>query len=186
MKDSIANKLEQLVGRHEEIGNLLDPGATKDSPHYPFIEALEARGTMELGGAYDEILKQDGPSWAALLDPDYPLAVAKSEDDPTGWGASRGSQQPPENVEHTYAVYGKNPSAKQQSAREGHVKSGKKLPMANRRMVGLLKMIRNVAFAHRSQNVQVCGSRPPVPKSLGHIFGGQFGEVGRRRRRDRK
>ena len=31
--------------------------------------------------------------------------------------------------------------------------------MANRRMVGLLKMIRNVAFAHRSQNVQVCETK---------------------------
>jgi tRNA A-37 threonylcarbamoyl transferase component Bud32 len=139
----------------EEIGNLLDPQATKDSPHYPFIEALEARGALELGGAYDEIRKQDGPSWAALLDPDYPLAEAKSASDPTGWGASRSAQQPPADAEHCYAVYGKNPSAKQKAAREDKLKSGKKAPMVNRRMVGLLKMIRNVAFAHRSQNVQV-------------------------------
>ena len=97
----------------EEIGNLLDPGATKDSPHYSFIEALEARGSLELGGAYDEILKQDGPSWAALLDPDFPLAESKSEGDPSGWGSSRSAQQPPADAEHCYAVYGKNPSAKQ-------------------------------------------------------------------------
>ena len=136
-------------------GNLLDPGATKDSPHYPFIEALEARGNAELGGAYDELLKQDGPSWAALLDQDYPLAEARSEADPSGWGASRAAQQAPADVEHCYGVYGKNPSAKQKTAREGHLKSGKKnMPMANRRIVGLLKMIRNVAFAHRSQHVQ--------------------------------
>jgi hypothetical protein len=52
-------------------------------------------------------------------------------------------------------VYGKNPSAKQKTAREGHLKSGNKnMEMKNRRMVGLLKMIRNVAFAHRSQHVQ--------------------------------
>jgi hypothetical protein len=139
----------------EEIGNLLDPNATKDSSHYSFIEALEARGTLELGGAYDEIRKQDGPSWAALLDPDYPLATAKSEADPTGWGASRTAQQPPADAEHCYAVYGKNPSAKQMAARAAKLKAGKKVQMANRRMVGLLKMIRNVAFAHRSQNVQV-------------------------------
>jgi hypothetical protein len=138
----------------EEIGNLLDPGATKASAHYAFIEALEARGAVELGGAYNELLKQDGPSWAALLDPDYPLVEAKSEADPTGWGTSRSAQQPPTDVEHCYAVYGKNPSAKQKTAREGHLKSGKKMPMANRRMVGLLKTIRNVAFAHRSQHVQ--------------------------------
>ena len=88
----------------EEIGNLLDPGATKDSPHHPFIEALEARGSLELGGAYDEILQQEGPSWAALLDPDFPLAESKSEGDPTGWGSSRSAQQPPSDAEHCYAV----------------------------------------------------------------------------------
>ena len=142
-------------------GNLLDPGATKASPHHPFIEALEARGNTELGGAYDEILKQDGSSWAALLDQDYPLAEARSEADPSGWGASRAAQQAPADVEHCYGVYGKNPSAKQKTAREGHLKSGKKnMPMANRRIVGLLKMIRNVAFAHRSQHVQVWYPRP--------------------------
>ena len=136
-------------------GNLLDPAATKASPHHPFIEALEARGNTELGGAYDEILKQDGSSWAALLDQDYPLAEAKSEADPSSWGASRAAQQPPAEVEHCYAIYGKSPSAKQKTAREGHLKSGKNMPMANRRMVGLLKTIRNIAFAHRSQHVQV-------------------------------
>jgi hypothetical protein len=47
-------------------------------------------------------------------------------------------------------VYGKNPSAKQKMAREGHIKSGKKMPMANRHMVGLLKMVRDVTFAHRA------------------------------------
>jgi hypothetical protein len=88
----------------EEIGNMLDPGATKDSPHHPFIEALEARGSLELGGAYDEILQQEGPSWAALLDPDFPLAEAKSAGDPTGWGSSRSAQQPPADAEHCYAV----------------------------------------------------------------------------------
>ena len=136
-------------------GNLLDPGATKDSPHHPFIEALEARGNAELGGAYDELLKQDGPSWAALMDQDYPLDEAKSDANPSGWGASRTAQQAPADAEHCYAVYGKNPSAKQKIARVVLLKAGKKAPMANRRMVGLLKMIRNVAFAHRSQNVQV-------------------------------
>jgi hypothetical protein len=55
----------------EEIGNLLDPAAAKGSKQHPFIEALEARGDLELGGGYDERAKQDGPSWVALLDPDY-------------------------------------------------------------------------------------------------------------------
>jgi hypothetical protein len=139
----------------EEVGNLLDPGSTKGSSHYAFIEALEAAGSAALGGEYSEELKQDGPSWATLLDADYPLTQGVADDDPTGWGASRSAQQPPTEVEHCYAVYGKNPSAKQKTAREGHLKSGKKnMPMANRRMVGLLKTIRNVAFAHRSQHVQ--------------------------------
>jgi hypothetical protein len=146
------DKTAKFLG--EEIGNLLDPAAAKDSKQHPFIEALEERGDVELGGSYDERVKQDGPSWAALLDPDYPLAEAKSESDTTGWGASRAAQQAPADVEHCYAVYGKNPSAKQKTAREGHLKSGKNIPMANRRMVGLLKTIRNIAFAHRSQHVQ--------------------------------
>jgi serine/threonine protein kinase len=149
------NREQTVAYLGEEIGNLLDPQATKASPHYPFIEALEARGDAELGGGYSEELKQDGPSWAVLLDGDYPLTQGTAKEDPTGWGASRSAQHAPSEVEHTYAVYGKNPSAKQKTAREGHLKSGKKnMPMANRRMVGLLKTIRNVAFAHRSQHVQ--------------------------------
>jgi hypothetical protein len=138
----------------EEIGNLLDPQATKASPHYDFIEELEQRGDQEFGGAYSEELRQEGPSWAALMDSEYPLTQGQSPDDPTGWGKSRSAQQAPAEVEHTYSVYGKNPSANQKKAREGHLKSGKQMPMANRRMVGLLKTIRNVAFAHRSQHVQ--------------------------------
>jgi hypothetical protein len=138
----------------EEIGNLLDPQATTASPHYAFMEALEAAASAALGGEYSEELKQNGPSWAAQLDADYPLTQGTAEDDPTGWGKSRSAQQAPADVEHTYAVYGKNPSAKQKTAREGHLKSGKQMPMANRRTVGLLKTIRNVAFAHRSQHVQ--------------------------------
>jgi hypothetical protein len=50
-------------------------------------------------------------------------------------------------------VYGKKPSKKQVVAREDQLIAGKKPKMGNRRMVGLLKMLRNVAFAHRSQNV---------------------------------
>jgi hypothetical protein len=149
------NREQTVAYLGEEIGNLLDPGATKASPHYEFIEDLEKRGDTELGGTYSEELKQGGPSWAALLDADFPLTQGQSPDDPTGWGKSRSAQQAPTEVEHTYSVYGKNPSAKQKTAREGHIKSGKKnMPMANRRMVGLLKTIRNVAFAHRSQHVQ--------------------------------
>ena len=147
---------EQMVAYlGEEVGNLLDPQATTASPHYAFMEALEAAASAALGGEYSEELRQHGPSWAALLDPDYPLTQGTADDDPTGWGKSRSAQQAPADVEHTYAVYGKNPSAKQKTAREGHLKSGKKnMPMANRRMVGLLKTIRNIAFAHRSQHVQ--------------------------------
>ena len=138
----------------EEIGNLLDPSAGKDSGQWEFLEALEAAGDTALGGSYDEALKQDGASWAALMDDDFPLTKGLDASDPTGWGSSRSAQQAPADVEHCYAVYGKNPSAKQKVARVGHLKSGKKMPMANRRMVGLLKTIRNVAFAHRSQHVQ--------------------------------
>jgi hypothetical protein len=48
-------------------------------------------------------------------------------------------------------VYGKKPGAKQKAARESQLESGLTVqPMANRRVVDLLKTIRNVAFAHRS------------------------------------
>jgi hypothetical protein len=150
------DKAAKFLG--EEIGNLLDPGAARGSKQYPFIEALEARGDQELGGSYDERAKQDGPSWAALLDPDYPLEGARSaaDGDPTGWGSARNAQQPPHVIEHDFAVYGKKPGAKQKATRESQLESGKTVqPMANRRTVGLLKTIRNIAFAHRSQHVQV-------------------------------
>merc|ERR1719272_2205527 len=52
----------------EEIGNLLDPGAGKDSVQWQFLEDLEAAGDAALGGSYDETLKQGGASWAALMD----------------------------------------------------------------------------------------------------------------------
>jgi hypothetical protein len=134
----------------DDIGNLLDPSAASTSPQSAFLEALEAAGDAQLDGGYDEALKQAGPSWSALLDEDYPL-TQNSPKDPTGWGKS---QAPPAEVEHDYAVYGQKSTKKQVSAREQLLSTGKKPKMGNRRMVGLLKMIRNVAFAHRSQNVQ--------------------------------
>jgi hypothetical protein len=143
----------QQIANHAEFGNLLDPGAKSTSPQYAFLEALEAAGDKELDGSYDEALKQTGPSWSALLDEDYPL-TQNAPKDPTGWGSSESSQAPPAEVEHDYAVYGKKPSKKQVTARENQLIAGNKPKMGNRRMVGLLKMIRNVAFAHRSQHVQ--------------------------------
>ena len=65
------------------------------------------------------------------------------------------AQQAPEGVEHDFAVYSRNPSAKQVETRRKNLADGKPVgKLANRRMVGLLKMIRNMAFAHRSQHVQ--------------------------------
>jgi hypothetical protein len=65
------------------------------------------------------------------------------------------AQQAPYGVEHDFAVYGRNPSAKQLETRRKNLADGKPVEkLANRRMVGLLKMIRNMAFAHRSQHVQ--------------------------------
>ena len=65
------------------------------------------------------------------------------------------AQQAPDGVEHDFAVYGRNPSAKQLETRRKNLADGKPVgKLANRRMVGLLKMIRNMAFAHRSQHVQ--------------------------------
>ena len=55
-----------------------------------------------------------------------------------------------------FAVYGKKPGVKQKAARNSQLESHKTVqPMADRHTVGLLKTIRNVAFAHRSQHVRV-------------------------------
>ena len=71
------------------------------------------------------------------------------------WGTGRMAQQAPIGVEHDFSVYGRNPSAKQLETRRKNLADGKPVgKLANRRMVGLLKMIRNMAFAHRSQHVQ--------------------------------
>jgi hypothetical protein len=65
------------------------------------------------------------------------------------------AQQAPADIEHDFAVYGRIPSAKQLETRRKNLANGKPVErLANRRMVGLLKMIRNMAFAHRSQHVQ--------------------------------
>ena len=59
----------------EEVGNLIDPSATPTSnkQQHAFIMALEQAAHAELGGVYDEIQREDGPSWSALMDNDYPL-----------------------------------------------------------------------------------------------------------------
>jgi hypothetical protein len=65
------------------------------------------------------------------------------------------AQQAPIGVEHDFAVYGRNPTTKQVETRRKNLADGKAVgKLANRRMIGLLKMIRNMAFAHRSQHVQ--------------------------------
>jgi hypothetical protein len=69
-------KVVEFLG--EEVGSLLDPSATEQSnkPQYDFIAALERKASAELGGEYDELMRQDGPSWSALMEmmnPDYPL-----------------------------------------------------------------------------------------------------------------
>jgi hypothetical protein len=59
----------------EEVGNLIDPSATLTSnkQQHAFIVAMEQAADTELGGPYDEIKGEDGPSWSALMDHDYPL-----------------------------------------------------------------------------------------------------------------
>ena len=59
----------------EEVGNLIDPSATPTSnkQQHAFIVALEQAADAELGGPYDEAKREDGPSWNALMDNDYPL-----------------------------------------------------------------------------------------------------------------
>jgi hypothetical protein len=59
----------------EEVGNLIDPSATPTSnmQQHAFIAALEQAADAELGGPYDETKREDGPSWSALMDHDFPL-----------------------------------------------------------------------------------------------------------------
>ena len=59
----------------EEVGNLIDPSATQTSnkQQHAFIVALEQVADTELGGPYDEAKGEDGPSWSALMDHEYPL-----------------------------------------------------------------------------------------------------------------
>ena len=89
----------------EEVGNQIDPSATaiSNKQQYAFIMALEqaadVRACMdvtfaasnlllivrhtaaifvqaELGGTFDETKGEDGPSWSALMDHDFPLNQA--------------------------------------------------------------------------------------------------------------
>ena len=62
----------------EEIGSLIDPSATPASnkQQYTFIVALEQGADTELDGPYDEVKREDGPSWSALMDHEYPLNLA--------------------------------------------------------------------------------------------------------------
>ena len=59
----------------EEVGNLIDPSATQttNKQQHAFIVALEQVADTELGGPYDEAKGEDGPSWSALMDHEYPL-----------------------------------------------------------------------------------------------------------------
>ena len=62
----------------EEVGNLIDPSATLTSnkQQHAFILALEQAADIELGGSYDETKGENGPSWSALMDSDFPLNPA--------------------------------------------------------------------------------------------------------------
>ena len=60
----------------EEVGNLIDPSAsaTSNKQQHAFIVALEQAADTELDGPYDETKGEDGPSWSALMDHDFPLS----------------------------------------------------------------------------------------------------------------
>jgi hypothetical protein len=75
------SKIDIIEFLGEEVGNMLDPAATKQSNEYQhaFISALESRADVELGGEYDEQKKQAGPSWCTKMvdcNPEYPLTGA--------------------------------------------------------------------------------------------------------------
>jgi hypothetical protein len=60
------------------------------------------------------------------------------------------AQQAPADIEHDFAIYGKKPSPAQKETRQQTLSAnGKVGKPAQRRTIGLLKMIRNMGFAHR-------------------------------------
>ena len=114
----------------EEVGNLIDPSASliSNRQQHAFIVALEQTADAELGGPYDETKAEDGPSWSALLDHDFPLnpagtciragnidamsfttqpsmgsPTAAAGDGPGNWGEGRMAQQAPADIEHDFA-----------------------------------------------------------------------------------
>ena len=117
----------------EEVGSLIDPSATSTSnkQQHTFIVALEQAADTELDGPYDEVKREDGPSWSALMDHDYPLnptgarvehaaqetlmftsfttppsmgsPTAVAGDGPGNWGEGRMAQQAPADIEHDFA-----------------------------------------------------------------------------------
>jgi hypothetical protein len=112
----------------EEVGNLIDPSATPTSnkQQHAFIVSLEQAADAELGGPYDEAKGEDGPSWSALMDHEYPLSpsgaraqlrkkypvvhksctgsrTAVAGDGPGNWGEGRMAQQAPADIEHDFA-----------------------------------------------------------------------------------
>eukprot|EP01052_Picozoa_sp_SAG31_P040913 SAG31_NODE_6055_length_2190_cov_1.811095_2_plen_291_part_00 len=135
---------EQVRYLGETIGSLLQPKTHRDQAG-PFVQALEEAVDTKLG-KYCENNPAAGGSWARLLDPKFPIG---------GWGNGRQAQQPPNEIEHLYHVYGGNPSRKQEESRKQKLARGEQVEECKQiRTVGLLKFIRNVCVGHGTQNVQ--------------------------------
>ena len=135
---SVDEKIRYLA---QSVGLILPVKIHKSK--VPFISDLEAIADRELGGSYES-----GGSWARQLDSRYPLPGVNND----GWGKA---QRPPAEEERNYAIYGGPPSKKQVKEREALVAAGKPLgghTAKEIRMVGLLKLIRNLD-AHAGQAV---------------------------------
>jgi hypothetical protein len=132
----------------EQVGNLLPPKMrrgdnTADSRVAQFVQQLEEACDREIG-TYDELNPGDGGQWARKLDSRYPIG---------GWGTERNAQQSADRIEYLYHAFGGNASTKGERDRKERLAKGTAPSPLAIRTVGLLKFIRNVAYAHRNQHV---------------------------------
>jgi serine/threonine protein kinase len=134
--------MEKVQYLGETIGNMLPAKVHKDK--VPFVADLEAIMDAKIR-PYNEQSPKEGGSWARMFDATYPIG---------GWGSERNAQQSTERVEYLFHAYGGNARKKEEEARWKRVTAGNAQQAKSIRTVGLLKLIRNVGFAHRNQHVE--------------------------------
>ena len=81
----------EFVGE-KTVGSLIDPSAMAKTnrQQFDFMTALEDAANEALGGPYEEKRGEEGPSWSALMDDEYPLNLLGEDGALVGnWGTGR-------------------------------------------------------------------------------------------------